>query len=356
MNNMKKGFALLSVFLMLTLATILVTQLYYKGSLYNSFIPVIVHREKAKRLARCGIPIALNQLALHDKKLTPPSKDDDKKGAQKKNDPEERAKQLLKVLLKVQNRWQTFDFTEAQEGVDGALSVCITCEEGKIPLNKLINYKKRNFRNNKKLNFNGDVYFKDLFDKLKPAAKDQDLYDAMLGFIKESKYELLDVTDLLGFKQFKEMRNNVFYIPPQKDEPSLKKPYLTDIFTLWSKKPTINPFVFSHSVRLLYGLKAEEMNKPLEDDQIEEIIKKVTPAEISWEKDWDTFLKPLYGKDYKSLPKEVVALFTPKFEPRVFSVLCYGKVGNVGQKLLAIVARSFTKQGEEFEVKRIYWL
>jgi len=51
---MKKqpGFALLTVFLLLTAATFIVTQLYFKGSTYNTFIPVAVNRERAKLLAR----------------------------------------------------------------------------------------------------------------------------------------------------------------------------------------------------------------------------------------------------------------------------------------------------------------
>jgi hypothetical protein len=37
-------------------------------------------------------------------------------------------------------------------------------------------------------------------------------------------------------------------------------------------------------------------------------------------------------------------------------VLCYGKVGKIEQKLLVIIVRTFDKNGEVFEVKKLYWL
>jgi len=76
----------------------------------------------------------------------------------------------------------------------------------------------------------------------------------------------------------------------------------------------------------------------------------------AWHTDWNTYLVPLYEKDYASLPKELSALLVAKFEPRVFSVLCYGTVGKIEQKLLAIIARTFDERGEVFEIKKLYWL
>ncbi|MCF7900024.1 hypothetical protein K9K77_00810 [Candidatus Babeliales bacterium] len=103
-STTRPGFMLIMTFMMLTIGVIIATQLYFQASVYNNFIASVKTREQAKRLARSGIHIALNQLALHDKNLVP--EEDDEKKTQ---DPEIREKNLLRTLLLTQNKWQTFE-------------------------------------------------------------------------------------------------------------------------------------------------------------------------------------------------------------------------------------------------------
>ena len=89
MKTKQPGFILLTVFFLLAIAAAIVTQIYYRGMMHTIFMPVVTDREKAKILAQSGIAIAINQLALHDTKLTPESdqKTAGKGGDGKKKDP-----------------------------------------------------------------------------------------------------------------------------------------------------------------------------------------------------------------------------------------------------------------------------
>lgn len=352
MKTEQPGFVLLSVFLLLTMATVFVTQLYYRGSIYNTFIPVAVEREKAKQLAQMGIAVAINQLALYDEKLVP----ENDGGKQSKTGSDEKdARNLLKILLTVQNRWQVFEFDQEKDGLEGVLKICITCDDGKIPLGGLIDYQKAAFKNNEEKKFKGEKFFENLFDRIKSFIKNYDLLETLQSYIKQQKYELFEVTDLLNYKEFKLFRDAVFYKPTEQKSEQKQKLYLADLFSD-AKSMTLHPALLSPSVRVAYGLNPEGVTVPLDEESVEKLVTQMSVKEADWKKEWDTFLQPIYKKEYKSLPGELTALFGSKFEPTHFSVVCYGKVGTIGQTLLATVERTFTQQGEQFEVRKIYWL
>lgn len=350
MKQQRSGFILLSVFFMLTMAVILVTQIYYKAVLYNSFVPLVMQREQAKQLAQSGIAIALNQLALQDQKITP----EEKESKEQDYSPEKREKQLLKVLLTVKNRWQNFTFTQAQDGFEGELSICITCEDGKIPLNALIDYDQKTFKNNKSNNFDGSAFFKHLFESIVQVSGGPNFFESVTSFIKEQKFIPYEITQLVTAKEVKLLHNQLFYIP--QEEGQRQEICLADLFTLWQDQPTINPLLFCPALQIIYRLNAQSLLKSIDQELINKIIEKFSLTSANWQKDWDTFLKPIYGVSYNDLPKELTPLFSLKFEPRVFSVVCYAKVAQVEQKLVAIIARRWHEQKEIFEVKKIYWL
>jgi len=345
---------------MLTVATMMIMRVYYKGGLYNLFIPSVENREKAKRLALSGIQVAIAQLALHDSKIVPEKEVPD----QKKKTPEadQRRKDLLTTLLFVQNRWQKFKLEEKEDGVDGEMAIYITCEDGKIPLNALIDYSKRSFYKTKR--FEGERFFKDVFQAMKPYTKEQDLFEPFRSLIKKMKYQITDVAQLLEIQLFKVMRNELYLVPSlpnpdesyQEEQSEKPKIYLADLFTVWNTQPKMYPLLFSPSIRLLFGMGYPSEKTQMSLEAVKETMDKFPFSKVDWEKDWEKYAKPFYKKDYKSISKDLQALLSSKFEPRVFSVLCYGKVGRVKQKLIAIIDRSFTNEGEVFSVKRIYWI
>ena len=354
------GFALVTVFLMLTVATLLVSQIYFKGLTYNTFIPAAVDREQAKLLARSGIQIALNQLSLADSQFFSDKKDNQKdssKNTPEEKDPIKRAKNLLSFLLKVQHRWQSFEFDSARDGLDGTLKLCISCEEGKIPVKALIDGQKRTFASLGNTGKNSEELFKILFSRMKELCLKKDLYPSFEKYIKERKFNWVDVTDVCAYEGFESLSSFLFYAPEQLREGlAPKNVYWSDLFTVWVDTQTVHPLLFSPSVQRVFDLNQDQIASDSFEDQHKKIVDKLDLQLSAWHADWDNYLEPLYQKDYARLPKELIALLSTKFEPRVFSVLCYGKVGKIEQKLLAIIVRTFDKKGEVFEVKKLYWL
>jgi hypothetical protein len=130
-----------------------------------------------------------------------------------------------------------------------------------------------------------------------------------------------------------------------------------DLFTVWSDNNRLQPWFFSDSVCGLLGLKRAVFG------EIEKREKHV--IEVLKEKDikdktqvWDKQLKPLYGKEFKSISKEIQTIIDSSFEPTIFSVLSYGTVGAIRQKIFAIIEKRPSSQGQgaSFTVKKIYWI
>ncbi len=357
LKSAKPGFILVSTFLMLTVAMLVVTRMYYKGSMYNLFIPAVIERDQARRLAMSGVHIAIAQLSLHDSELVPLKGEDNKDEQKKQQSPEQRRKDLLKTLLHVLNNWQVFNLDELKDGIDGEIGICITSEEGKIPLQALIDYKKRAFIKNDKID--GLEILKFISEKMKSVSQDLDFAEVLTSYIKNMPEQMTDIAQLLSIKELRTFHNNFFYEPliAQSDGQEGKKTlYLGDLFTIWNQNATVDPLVLSPSVRFILGCEYPSGKTDIESEQIQMVADKFPFSYSSWQKDWDTYLKPIYKQEYKTIAAAFLPLLSGKFEPRVFSVLSYGKIGRIKQKVLAIIERSFTDAGEVFAVKRLYWL
>lgn len=358
----KKGFILFMTMGFLALGTAVVTQIFYLGNLYNSYISVTLDRERARQLALSGAEIAISQLMLQDRTLVPV--EEKKEGEQqKKNDDALKKKHktdMLKVLLSVQQRWQTFPLTYENDGIDAELKICITAEQGKFDINKWYNFEKGSFA--ALPGMQTEQFVKMLTERLAPFVKDKNLFEPFKEFLHKQKRPFITPTEFLKDKAFWIFKDRLFYMPldtaaQQSNQntgaPALKSSlYLTDLLSVWGDK-TIDPWTLSPSVKTVLGL---DPHARFTSEQVADVIKKVDLSKINWQNDWDTYLKPLYQKEYKALPKELLPFLSSKFEPRVFSVLCYAKVGRVGQKLLAILEKSTVKKGEVITVKKLYWL
>ena len=257
----------------------------------------------------------------------------------------------------VQNKWQNFTLTHEADGIDADLKLCISCESGKIDINRLYNFKIDKFIGA----FPGmkpEPLFKLLGQRLLSFTNNKDISEALFEFLKSQKRPLLTVTEFLKSKKLDVFKNHVFYSPLEKrgggEEHSDQRPqvYLTDLFTV-NGTGRIDPWTISPSLRAVLGLNA---NVNISTDAVADIIKNVSPSKVNWETDWDKYLKPIYGKEYKALPKELLPFLSSKFEPRMFSVLCYAKVGRVAQKLLAVLEKGAVKDGETVRMIKIYWI
>lgn len=354
--------------MIISLATVLVTFIFTKGSVFVPFAQTMIDREKAKQLALSGIQIGIAQLS---QQIDPEPKKDEKQppaptGPQAKSAPapspeKEALKELLERIVPTINRWQTFTLKEDVDGLDGVIKVCLVCEDGKIDINALYDFKKHQFRGIKE---EQDILKKLVLETFKSIGK-EDLFAEFEKFLKARQYRLDDVTELMTIKGFELFKNNIFYEPAsftKKDEGAEKKGqvYLTDIFTIWSGKQTIEPWLLSDSMCGLLGVKRVTRDDVKSRKELVKQAMKDFKTVLQWPADWNIFFAKLYGQDFTKLPKGIESILQTKVEPKNFSVLSYGTVGNVTQRLLAIVER--VKEEKEkiitftCVIKKLYWL
>lgn len=351
--------------IMLAMGTALVTQIFYIGNLYNSYVSLTLDRERARQLALGGVSVAMSQLMLLDKKLSPPPKEEKKENEKEKKTSDtlrsENQKKLLELMLQVQNRWQTFILKHETDGIDAELKICISCENGKIDCNKLYNYEIHKFLSHR--NQNTEDLYKLLGKKLTPFLRGKNIADQIISFIGTQKRPMLTVTEFLKDKKIAPLFDNrIFYIPPEqiqldkKDDSDVNvassQVYLTDLFTV-NGEGFISMWSISPSLQKAFGLYAD---KKMSLERAKEIIKQVDPSQIKNIDELSRALEIIYGGKNNALPKEFISYLNSKFEPRLFSVLCYAKVGRVGQKLLALVEKAPMKDGETIKMIKVYWI
>ena len=252
--------------------------------------------------------------------------------------------------------------------------MCITCENGKINLNDAFDFKKGKFKD-------------EIAVLLRALTTKQDkkqgvVLKKLTKFFKTRNRKLDDITEIL--KAGALGSSNIFYRPPalpddkKKAEPNTTV-FLQDMFTIWPKKLPMQPLLFSDSLCAIFGLR-----RPRADDatKIKDKFKQVTDAfKLNWGKNWEAnwkFLQIIYDQK-PALLKQIKGLLSQEFEPTLYSVLCYAKVGGVVQKLLAVIEKREEKKDDArkeqkkkgkqeggkkkqpsfekpFTVKKIYWL
>jgi len=353
----KRGYILPLSLMIISIIVIATTYLFDLSLSHNMLMHTLQEREQAKTLAMGGLQLAMSQLTVFEKKeesSQPPGQPMSgvalaKTEGQKKKSKEQ---QLFEQILPIINRWQTFELTQALEGIDATVRICICAEEGKINLANLHTLAKGSKEAVTKLKELYEPIFKssDLFK-----AK-ENLANALIDSLSKRKEPFDDVTQLVLLPEFANIP--FFYEPPEPGSTQKRTIYLMDLFTLETESAQLEPWLLSDSVCAVLGL-----NRVQPDDlekrkqEIKPIVEKFSPT-IKWDKQqWDTLLKPIYGKDFASLPKGIGALFTAKFEPKIFSVISYGKVGNTVQRIYAILARSSGPQGVyTYVIRKLYWL
>ncbi|MBN1549286.1 hypothetical protein JW872_01350 [Candidatus Babeliales bacterium] len=346
MKTQRSGYILVLALLLLTLGIVITTNIFNTGSVYSMQTRTLVDREKARQVAVGGLELAKRELTIT---LT------DEQKEKQKNDSALETKLLLAHLLPVLNRMQRFVLKEAVDGLDGEVGICISSEFGKINLNVLYDFKNKKFIGEG--NPQGDMrkVAQAVFNKL-PRAEQDGMFAAFERFLKKQEQPLSDTTELLSIKEFQQFGNDLFYQPPLSKES--RTVALTDIFTVERTTAELNPWLLSNSLCILLGLQAAEVNDI--SNRKSEGKKWAQNFVNKWtlENDWNTRLQPIYKKDFASLPKEFVSLLNTQFESGTFSVLSYGKVGNITQRVYAILEKQTAVQkGRDlpFVVKKMYW-
>lgn len=384
MKRSASGFILVFVLLMISIGMALVTVALTKVSTFTSFSMTMINRERAKQLAYGGISLAMSQLAEPDvpEKEQAEKKEQSKPGTepgkQPPAQPEQKAdpaKKLLQKIVPLLGTWQTVKLSQKEDGVSATIMFCLMSEDGKININSLYDFEKKMFvgdEDKEKGTRTAGPGQPPIDDKKQPQAAPGKLQGrvileavaAKLGngiqvqdieaFLKKRKYPLNDVTELMGIAKFETFKNAIFYDPPA--EKKERRLYLTDIFTVATSQAGVNPWVFSDSVRALFGLPrvSGEKTKQLPEQTI-----KGMKLNANWATEWDKVLKPWYERDYASLPKPLMPLLAQKSDLSTFSVLVHATVAKVTVRVYAILERipgSSDKEPTRVIIKQIFAL
>lgn len=367
-DKKKSGFILpltvMLVFAMTFLVTRLVTRAYANVRVNRSTI----EREQAKELALGGVALMQAQLA-HGLK-SQKNADQQKKTGQKTGDDKEK-ESFVKKFLQIINRWQSFTLTEKNDGIDGTLKLYVACEDGKIPLNALWDFK------NKKFVKQGTVDIRKLLEDMvlkQTGAKtgERQLVQELEKVLKQQKEPLEDVSQLFANDYFKGLANSFFVQAPtdkKADKKSDKQTGLAlhDIFTVAHDRLKLQPIFLSAGLQKLFDFKG----LPSDEQQRNETVKTLADAlpkslgsleesseavKINWENDWNRLLSKVYGKSYDKVDPALKVLFDSAVGATTISVLSYGTVGSVTQKVLAVLQQVVSDQPVAYVVRKLYWL
>jgi hypothetical protein len=341
--------------MVLAIAVAIVSHLFYRGSVQVAFDKTTIEREKAKQLAYGGIQLAISQLSVLDSSGTSTST------AQNAQPPtiDPMIESIQKIIPQL-NVWQDITLTKEKEGIDGEVKICIVCENGKIDINQLFDFTKKKFINEgAKDQPDAKKIMQSIFAGMKKYTNDKDLFELFEKFLKQRQYKLNDVSELFEIPEFaKIFKNTLFYEPPQKGDDKTKRPiFLSDLFTVFSGQAALQAWLLSDSVSAVLNFARAQPDRSKRAKELEVLLKDyakgMPPLQL-----WQKAISTLYGREMKDIPKEALAMLNPKFEPTVFSVLCYGKVGAIVQKICAIIEKRKTTEldGAPFAIRRLYWL
>jgi len=355
---MKKNNGSILIFCLFILSAmmILTEQLVRGVFIGRLFARSMIDREQAEMLALSGINLAIAKLTESDESDKTTKNDVSKNEENKEQEKAEKIEQvgeevkeeskkdkatkdLLTKLLPSLNRWQTFNLKEQLDGIDGQIKICISCENGKININEIYDFKKQEFKKE----------YEAILKSLEMKTKDGgalDVFGKLSDFLKTRGKKLDDVTELINIPGLD--RVSLFYTPPHDtlDEKKASQPNFSlaiqDLFTIWTNNNKIDPLLCSDSVSAILTLR-----RPHADDaeKLKEKYKTIIKNfRSTWYKDWEGNWKNVQDI-LGPIPKfwnEIKGIFIKEFGPKVYSVLSYGKVGEVEQRLLAVI-----KQTEE---------
>ncbi len=362
----QSGYILILTLMMMALGTAIITKLYYQVTGYVPVADLVVKREKAKMLALGGVQMAISRLS-GPKESKNVSTDESIESVKR---PPQAV--FLERILPGLNRWDKVQLQESIDGLDGEIKICLSCEEGKINLNQWYDFTKHEFKGAVKpapgseSEDSGTVLALNyIFNKLAALTKDQVDPKVMMRdlerFLAERQQPLYDITELLILPSWKYFQNYVFYVPPvdsEEDSVQLHRPiYLTDLFTTYGRSSDLQPWLFSDSILAGLGFSRAVSDDIIKREQaVAEWTKQFQP-QTNWLSEWGKTLGLVYSSDLSNVPNDLVAFFDNRFNPQFFSVIAQGQVGQVVQRVYAIIKKQpKNKAGIQYKIEKLYWI
>ena len=367
MNHKKTGFVIPLTLMLISIAMVIITAMYRSGSLFVPFSGTMIKREQAKLLALSGIQAGMAQLASFGEKK--PQKEAAqtttarmlRTGFASAGDKDD--KPFLSELLPVLNQWQQFKLTKSADGVDGQIAIAIASEAGKINLNAIYDFSKRKFKGENESRADWKKIMQTIMARVqKKMGIKQNLFGEFERFMKGRNYRLNDATELMTLDAFRAFSGKEFYSSPPiagmpRQDPTL---YLLDLFTVYGRRPTMQPWLFSGSVRDVLDMKRSSVTDVKQRrTAVQGWMKNFKPS-ISGAQEWNKIFQPVYGVEFQRLLKGIDAVFETSFDPTLFSVVSYGIIGGVVQRAYAIVERlkrvEKKKTWYDVKIKKFYWI
>ena len=340
------GYILVLTLLIISVSVLLVTHIISKTITFTHFAHLVTNREQAKLLAESGIAIACAELNVISTGTG-----------------QNKISTQLTAQLPYLNTWQTFTLKQEVDGIDGVCQIYITCEDGKIDINSLYNYQKKDWQRDEtkppsnppaanKVGYDGKKIMILLGDKLKKAFGEKNPVDILDQIFKNRKEPLEDLSAILSGKDMAK-KKILLYAEPSLGGEEKQPIALSDVFTIFTRKKNIQPLMLSPGIIQILGLKS-----PLRTKDALSFIKKIKPI-MKWETSWNDTISSWYGVEYGSIAPEMSELFSSKIEGKTFSVISYGTIGTFTQKLCVIIQQEESSPGQRqprYVIKRWYWL
>lgn len=330
----KSGFILPLTIIIIFAIAILVIHMLTRSSSISPFQHMIFDREKAKQIALMGVTIAQAQ-------LTGPFKTDKQKQT------------WYKDFFKHLNMWQNFKLTYEADGINAEIQIYVSCEQGKIPINALWNFKDKKFVTSidvkKLLN---TIYF------ATGQRQEGKVITELEAIFKLFEQPLEDLTNLFVNNYFKGLGFHWLPQPPEKEQRvnGTQEVLLSDIFTIGTTESKINPLFLTPGMKKLFELNKGDQKPKEQDEALKKLVEGIKDS-IDWKTNWDKLLEPLYGKRYENLPKPFTQLLDTSSRASLISVVSYGKVGSVTQKVLALLDQNLEANDRvTYTIQKLYWI
>lgn len=348
----KRGYILFLLFTILSVCSVLISLYFSQVVIYRQLMHILITKEKTNRLALSGINLTQ---AL----ITPKTNQNDEKNSTNKTAKLSPEQTLLSQLFGYWNKQISYTLSLKTDGFDGNILLSIQSEQGKLNLNSLFDFEKKQFISEGKPDDRKKLCTW-LFEKIANLTKKPSLFPAFEKYLMSRTTAFNDVTELMEIKEFSDIFYTNLFITfdeqkqNQAADQTPKEPsnniFLTDIFTVCTEQDTINPWLFSYSWCKILDLKPKKI---LNDEEKQKIFSTLSKNQ-NWELDWNKCVKDLYQKDYKDLASEIKSILTTQFEANIFSLLLTGNIGETNSTIFTIVKSVVKDNLVSFEIMKTY--
>jgi len=337
----KSGFIFIYVLLLSFLILSIGTYVFNKGVILPPFVKVTGEEQKIRELALGVVQQCIAQLAM-------PKKERGEKTTEEKKEKSSEISRDFELFFPGINRWRDYVLREEVDGVDANISICFTCEEGKININHFFDFKEKRLKKEPLI---------DELSKFLETFQIKGFKEQLEQFFKKREKPLFDITELCTEEYFeKQFGNRIFYIPPKKGAEEKKEIYLTDLFTIYNSDSTLNPFFLSDSVTQLFELRRAIAQPIDERKKHAESLKAELKETFSWAADWKKILEPMYQKPVGRYEQ----FFKKNLKCNLFSAVCRVQIGQRVETIFVIFSRKERVQDDKImydvAIMRLYFV